>query len=59
MKKGHFMVTDLIDELKNRPSTMKLRQIIFGLENWVKVNGDIDFDPKDMEKYLLAKQMTR
>ena len=59
MKKGHYMVTDLIDELKNRPSTMKLRQIIFGLENWVKVNGDIDFDPKDMEKYLLAKQMTR
>ena len=59
MKKGHFMVTDLIDELKNRPSTMKLRQIIFGLENWVKINGDIDFDPKDMEKYLLAKQMTR
>ena len=59
MKKGHFMVTDLIDELKNRPSTMKLRQIIFGLENWVKVNGDIDFDPGDMEKYLLAKQMTR
>ena len=59
MKKGHYMVTDLIDELKNRPSTMKLRQIIFGLENWVKINGDIDFDPKDMEKYLLAKQMTR
>ena len=59
MKKGHYMVTDLIDELKSRPSTMKLRQIIFGLENWVKVNGDIDFDPRDMEKYLLAKQMTR
>ena len=59
MKKGHFMVTDLIDELKRRPSTIRLRQIIFGLENWVKVNGDIDFDPRDMEKFLLAKQMTR
>ena len=53
------MVTDLIDELKNRPSTIRMRQIIFGLENWVKVNGDIDFDPRDMEKFLLAKQMTR
>ena len=59
MKKGHYMVTDLIDELKNRPSTIRMRQIIFGLENWVKVNGDIDFDPRDMEKFLLAKQMTR
>ena len=53
------MVTDLIDELKNRPSTIRMRQIIFGLENWVKVNGDIDFDPRDMEKYLLGRQKAR
>jgi len=59
MKKGHFMVTDLIDELKRRPSTPRMVRIINGLEYWVKVNGDIDFDPRDMEKFLLAKQMTR
>ena len=53
------MVTDLIDELKSRPSTPRMDNIIIGLENWVKVNGDIDFDPRDMEKFLLAKQMTR
>ena len=59
MKKGHFMVTDLIDELKSRPSTPRMDNIIIGLENWVKVNGDIDFNPRDMEDYLLVKQMTR
>jgi len=59
MKKGHFMVTDLIDELKSRPSTPRMDNIIIGLEYWVKVNGDIDFNPRDMEDYLLVKQMTR
>ena len=66
MKKGHYMITDLIAELKislkkvpTVPNYNNIIKIVPALEQWVKDNGDLEFDPADMEKFLMAKQMNR
>ena len=56
-------ITDLIAEIKisvqkrpKVPNYDNLVEMIPGLERYVEENGDFEFDPEDLEKFLLMKR---
>ena len=56
-------ITDLIAEIKisvqkrpKVPNYDNLVEMIPSLERYVEENGDFEFDPEDLEKFLLMKK---
>ncbi len=56
-------ITDLIAEIKisvqkrpKVPNYDNLVEMIPSLERYVEENGDFEFDPEDLEKFLLMKR---